>query len=72
MKKIMVFPTWVLIKFMRPFLPKEHLFKNQKITLNNWAKNSTDLNKGFSILFWIFGIFISVYPYYGLFNFVTN
>ncbi len=52
MKKILVFPTWALVRIMTPFLKEGHLFKNKKITLENWYKNSTDLTRAFSIFFW--------------------
>lgn len=37
---------------MRPFLAGDHLLK-PKVTLKEWYKNSTDLNKVFGLYFWI-------------------
>ncbi len=55
---MIVFPTWVLVRFYRRFLPETHPWKSQKITLTDWAEKSTYLNKQFSVFFWIAGIAI--------------
>lgn len=59
MRKIIVFPTWLLVLIMKPFLPKTHLLK-RKITLDDWSKNSTDLNFIISVYF-LGNIFLSIF-----------
>ncbi len=58
MKQIIVLPTWVLVRIMIPFLPKNHAWKNRRFSLKNWAEHSRDLNDAFSILFWVNGIYL--------------
>jgi len=50
MRKLLVFPTWVLVRMMRPVLAETHPFK--KVSLRWWAQNTNDLCNAFSILFW--------------------
>ncbi len=52
MKKLIILPTYILYRSMRPFLAGDHLLK-PKVTLKEWYKNSTDLNKVFGLYFWI-------------------
>ena len=52
MKKVLVFPTWVVIGLLRPFLPATHPWKNKRFTLTDWAANSTPLNDTFAYCFW--------------------
>ncbi len=59
MKKLLVLPTWLIVILTKSFLPSGHLFK-KKITLTDWCNNSTDLNRAFSFLFWIFLIVIPI------------
>lgn len=56
MKKLIVLPTWILVRLMIPILPKKHAWKNRKFTLADWAEHSTDLNNAFSVFFWGSGI----------------
>jgi len=58
MKQIITLPTWILYKILKPFLPKEHPWKNSKFSLSNWAENSTELNYNFSVFFWLSGFFL--------------
>lgn len=60
MKQIVVLPTWILVRLIIPFLSNHHLLKNSNISLKNWAKNSTELNTQFSVIFWVF-IFLGIY-----------
>lgn len=53
MKKILVFPTWIIVRIVIPFLPKNHPWKNKKFSLENWAKHSTQANDMCSLFFWI-------------------
>lgn len=53
MKKLKVLPTWILLKMMKPLLPKKHEWKNKNFTLTDWANGSTPLNDSFSMLFWL-------------------
>ncbi len=56
MKKLLVFPTWVLMKMMQHFLRNDNSLKGERITLTNWAKHSNDLNDAFSAMFWVCGV----------------
>lgn len=51
MKKILVFPTWILVILLQPRLPEGHVLKNRKITLSDWANGSNNLNIAYSIFF---------------------
>ncbi len=60
MKKLLIFPTWVLVRLLIPVLPKTHVWYGQKITLDSWAKNATQMNYGFAIIFWFQPIYIFI------------
>jgi len=60
MKKIIVFPTWVLIGLFRPLIPRVHPWYGRKFTLDNWAQNATELTRSFSVFFWISGLCIVI------------
>jgi hypothetical protein len=51
--KILLLPTWVLIRLMTPILPKSHLWKNKKFTLTDWSNGATDFTYSISIILWI-------------------
>lgn len=53
LKQVLVFPTWMLLGIMRPFLPEGHLWKHQKFGLKRWALGSTGLNREISLMLWI-------------------
>lgn len=53
MKKLIVLPTWIIVRLTTPLLSKEHVWKNKKFTLTDWAENGTDLTYAFSILLWM-------------------
>ena len=57
-RKILVFPTWVLIRLFGILgcYGKGHPWYNRKITLEQWAAGSTKLNDDFSLGYWIFGV----------------
>lgn len=52
MKKLLVFPTWILICILRHSLKMDHPLK-QKITLKEWSDSCTELTIFFSVFFWI-------------------
>jgi len=56
MNKIIVFPTWIIVLCIKPFLPKSHPFSKKWISLESWEKYSTKLNKEFSMVFWFLGL----------------
>lgn len=56
MKKLLVFPTWLLVRFFIPFLPEEHIWKGRKFSLSDWSYHSTKLNIQFGTFFWVAGI----------------
>jgi len=49
MKTIIIFPTWIIMKISLPLLPKNHMFKNKKITLKDWKENGTPINYTLSL-----------------------
>ena len=56
MKKLLTFPTWLTVRLLNVFLPKNHEWKNKKFSLKDWSENSTELNDFISFYFWINGI----------------
>lgn len=58
MKLILVLPTFIIVRCIVPFLPKEHLWYKKKFTLKDYAQKSTDANMAFSFFFWITGLFM--------------
>lgn len=58
MKKIIVFPTWILVNIFTNYLSKNHEWKNRKFKLKEWADGSTQLNDMLSILGWIYIIVV--------------
>lgn len=50
--KLLLLPSWVLVRLMTPFLPSNHPFKNKKFTLDEWLKGSTNITMVLSILLW--------------------
>ena len=63
MKKLLVLPTWVLVGLLRPFLPKDHAWKEIRFTLSDWYKNTTGLNIIYSIIIWLtfYDLFLLIY-----------
>ena len=60
MKKLLVLPTWLIIKFLIPFVPEGHPWKGRKFSLADWSEHSTPLNNQFGVFFWIVGISIFI------------
>jgi len=56
MKKVLVLPTWILVRLITPFLSKEHLWNGKKFSLDDWATKSSELNNQFSLVFWVLGL----------------
>jgi hypothetical protein len=61
MKKLISLPTWVLMRSMRPLLPKNHPFRKEKITLSDWRKNGTELLYAFDLVFWVIIISLTLF-----------
>lgn len=59
MKKIVAFPTWIIIRLGSRFYPNGHPFK-RKIPLAFWHKHETDICKQFDFIFWIASIMFVV------------
>jgi hypothetical protein len=51
--KIIVLPTWILIRLFLPLLPATHPWYGRKFTLRDWAEHSTEITRVFSLFFWI-------------------
>jgi hypothetical protein len=60
MRRLLVFPTWVIVRIMLPFLPKGHPWKGRRFTLRDWAQGSTEANDLFSMAMWVGGICVAV------------
>ena len=52
-KKLIVLPTWILVGILKPILREEHPWKSKKFKLEDWVRNSTELNIVFSKLLWL-------------------
>lgn len=63
MKKILVLPTWLIYKAICPFLGEKHEFYKSKLSLNDWYAGSTQLNKRFSLVFWLIPLMIFLIVY---------
>lgn len=61
-----VLPTWIFMRMMK--LPKDHVYRRNKISLYNWWLNATNLEIGYSLIFW-FGILIVGFI---IFNFIKE
>ncbi len=57
MKKLLVLPSWILMRIIILFAPQNHPWKREKISLGNWAEHSSELNNAFSLNFWVALIF---------------
>lgn len=53
MKELLVLPTWILVRMVIPFLSSKHIWYKRKFTLMEWYSGSTDINKYFSVYFWV-------------------
>ena len=58
--KLLMIPTWFLLKATQPFLSKGHYMKSG-ISFEDWTKHSTDIGKSFSILMWFHMAMIVIY-----------
>lgn len=54
MLKIILYPSWIMSKFIILFLPKTHPWYKQKFSLTDWCERSTDLNYHFSVTMWMY------------------
>lgn len=53
MKKVLVLPTWLIVKMIQPMLPKLHPWKNGVPSLEDWSYHSTGVCKVLSLYFWM-------------------
>lgn len=53
MKKLVVLPTFIIMKLVMLLVSDSHPLKKQKITLSKWAKDGTLLTYDFSVLLWV-------------------
>lgn len=60
MRKILVFPTWVIVRLLIPFLPAKNPWHKKRFTLSNWAEHSTKINDTASANFWMSAFMIAV------------
>lgn len=51
-KKIIFIPVWFLTNIFKPFLKKDHPFKNKKFSLQLWVDNGTPFCFYYSIFMW--------------------
>lgn len=63
--KILVLPTYLIMRISVLFLPKDNLFRMSPITLKNWAIYSTPLLVIFSVGTWV----VMIYYIYVLISF---
>lgn len=52
MEKLLILPSWLLMKAIQPFLSEDHPLHEQKIPLGWWAKGASQLNMALSFSFW--------------------
>lgn len=50
--KILAFWPWFCNDCFKPFLPKEHPWKNKQFSIEDWARNGTDLSMFFGFIQW--------------------
>lgn len=54
--KFLVLPTWLLVRSIEPFLPKEHPWKGIKFTLEDWYLGATPEIEMMSLILWFSSI----------------
>jgi hypothetical protein len=62
MRGVILLPTWLIVKLMRPALPNGHAWKTQMPTYRQWRHGATDLCVAFGFVFWsgiLSGLFIA-------------
>ena len=53
MKTIAVFPTWLLIRAMIPWLPRNHPWHGRRFGLSDWSRGATPLTVQFGLVYWM-------------------
>lgn len=45
-------PVWLITILLKPFLPADHPWKYERLTLRSWTQNGTKDARDFSLIFW--------------------
>lgn len=53
MKKLLLFPSWLVICFVLPFLPKKHPWYGRMFFLDDWKEHATPTTYAFSAVLWV-------------------
>jgi len=56
-KLVLVFPTWIVAEVLHPFLPSNHIWKDQMPSLIKWAWGATKLNEWLGTGLWLSGLY---------------
>lgn len=60
MKRLLVLPSWIIVRITLPFLSKGHPWKGKRFTLRDWSKGSTKLNDQYSLMMWVGLIYVII------------
>ena len=52
MRKLLLFPTWVIYRAMRRHLPATHPWKNP-IPLKDWCRGATEIHLEIAVTLWV-------------------
>lgn len=53
MRKLLVFPTWIILVMSRSALPRHHIWHNEVPNLQSWTDGASDLCVMFGTGMWV-------------------